>query len=734
MQNVYKSLLKLNYPLLNQKEEMLEEEEIKTSACLNDSPGFVYAPTTATASEAVETIEAGTTSASEADPDKELARHNHIASTFSSSQHMVNKRATNTSYHAYLGNRRGSKDSSESFGIGLTSEDVVDRLLSIEYNKTDENIIPIFLTFFRKFMKPYELVKMLVDRFENDGLASDASSPTDLQKRIHSIFSLWLSHYWNDFYGPHARKHIILFLDRISKYEYLTPICDSLAPLVVREPPSYDPDKSWGLIDDEDDNNFDSLDDSRLSWPATHVATKRRNEKKDSAYASGTFSVSSYIHHHPPTSPSPLSSPTTNEQFLLKRLSGANNSNYPSRNSHQQPSSTATDAPLISPNLNRLLRSSSHRKVVTHSESHPNLRSSYATAGSNKGPLSASNSKSSCELPRRAEFAGGLINIDNVAKPKNPYTPSFKITTSIASTRTVGGWTSSLGTQLLASSFISSFRQHRSDKDQSSYNYKVFMKATDVTIADQLTWIEAELFSRIKPREFIRNIWSSSISNDSSSFMESSSNNAVTASIAHFNFISAWVVTMIITQTRLNKRVSVLEKFMSIAVALRNHNNYNSLMAILAGINSASVLRLKQTRQAVCTKKVFKQFQSLERLMSTDRSFSSYRMALKATGAPGIPYLGIHNQDLVSLAEANKDFRADGTIHWEKFRLMGETIMATMRFKYPGYSIEPDTQILTFIADSYILSEDEQYKRSILIEPRLASSSTNRIRDLWLRM
>ncbi|KAL9542104.1 hypothetical protein MBANPS3_008782 [Mucor bainieri] len=116
MQNVYKSLLRLNYPLLNQKEEMLEEET-QTSVCVNDAPGFVYAPTTTTAgstavaSEAVETIEVGTTSASKADPDKELARHNHIASTLSSSQHMVNKRATTTSYHAYLGNRRGSKDS-----------------------------------------------------------------------------------------------------------------------------------------------------------------------------------------------------------------------------------------------------------------------------------------------------------------------------------------------------------------------------------------------------------------------------------------------------------------------------------------------------------------------------------------------------------------------------------------------------------------------------------------------
>jgi hypothetical protein len=69
-------------------------------------------------------------------------------------------------------------------------------------------------------------------------------------------------------------------------------------------------------------------------------------------------------------------------------------------------------------------------------------------------------------------------------------------------------------------------------------------------------------------------------------------------------------------------------------------------------------------------------------------------------------YSGIHNQDLVSLGEANRDFRTDGTIHWEKFRLMGETIMATMKFKYPGYSIEPDSKLLTFIADSSILSED----------------------------
>lgn len=43
---------------------------------------------------------------------------------------------------------------------------------------------------------------------------------------------------------------------------------------------------------------------------------------------------------------------------------------------------------------------------------------------------------------------------------------------------------------------------------------------------------------------------------------------------------------------------------------------------------------------------------------------------------------------------------------------MGETIMATMKFKCPRYTIEPDAKLLAFIADTYILSEDVSLKFS----------------------
>ncbi|KAG1466035.1 hypothetical protein G6F55_000744 [Rhizopus delemar] len=531
----------------------------------------------------METHDPSTTSEDEADSDDTILNPSlsPISCSFSPSQNKMS--------------RCGSNESSDYFGTGLSIEDLLDRLLSKE---SDKNMLPIFFTFYRKFMRPTELIKQLVERFENDGFLPFL---TEQQKRIHNAFVYWLSYHWNDFYAPQARRYMIVFLDRISKYDAFTPICDNLAPLVVREPPLTDPDGVWGMTDQD----------------------VFSNSKKDSGYLSGTFDL---LQDTPPQSP--LEDKTASS--------------------------------------------------VVHHNSHSEIR--------------------------RTEFAGGMINID-ASNSKRNYTASTLTATS--------GWTTHL-------SIMSNFRT------EDKLNMKLFMKSTDLHIAKQLTWIETQIFSRIEDREFIRNMWNNGTN--------LTANNMVSASIAHFNFISAWVATLIVSQPRTSKRASLLLKFMSIAIELRNLYNYNSLMAVLAGINSASILRLKQTRQAVIGKKLYKQFQSLERLMSTDKSFSSYRMALKATKGPGIPYLGVHNQDLVSLAEANKDHRIDGTIHWDKFRLMGETIMSIMKFKYEAYAIEPDLKLLSSIADCPLLSEEEQYKKSILVEPKVNPKSSNRLKDMWLRL
>jgi hypothetical protein len=69
---------------------------------------------------------------------------------------------------------------------------------------------------------------------------------------------------------------------------------------------------------------------------------------------------------------------------------------------------------------------------------------------------------------------------------------------------------------------------------------------------------------------------------------------------------------------------------------------------------------------------------------------------------------GIHQQDLVSLGEANKDHKKDGRVHWKKFRLMGESILDMMRFQYPtGSKLEANHFLLNFIGHGVLPATED---------------------------
>jgi hypothetical protein len=150
-------------------------------------------------------------------------------------------------------------------------------------------------------------------------------------------------------------------------------------------------------------------------------------------------------------------------------------------------------------------------------------------------------------------------------------------------------------------------------------------------IAAELTRIEWNLFCAIRPRDLLRHILASRELREK--------NGPVARSIAHFNYVSAWVCTMILVQGKIKHRARMLEKFMSIAAILRHSNNYNTLHAVLAGLGNASVHRLKHTRELLNGKAVNKVYLSLARLMGSDRSFAAYRLALENSEGRTIPYL-----------------------------------------------------------------------------------------------
>lgn len=102
-------------------------------------------------------------------------------------------------------------------------------------------------------------------------------------------------------------------------------------------------------------------------------------------------------------------------------------------------------------------------------------------------------------------------------------------------------------------------------------------------------------------------------------------------------------------------------------------NNYNSLAAVIAGINGTAIHRLTATHELV-RPEVRKNFMRMELLMGTHKGHTKYRLAWENTRTERIPAIPVLRRDLVSADEGNKTFLEDGRINWNKFQVMGEIV------------------------------------------------------------
>ncbi|BFZ64527.1 hypothetical protein YB2330_005673 [Saitoella coloradoensis] len=256
------------------------------------------------------------------------------------------------------------------------------------------------------------------------------------------------------------------------------------------------------------------------------------------------------------------------------------------------------------------------------------------------------------------------------------------------------------------------------DGDKLAVAVTSFLLTPDDVVAKELTRIEWDLFSKLGPRDMIRHVYKTAEE-------KASHPGAITKIITHLNRMSALVQSMILTKGKVKHRAKVLEKFMNVACILRSMNNYNSLMCILAGINSAAVMRLRLTHELVKDKPTYRLFMRAERLMSSEMSFRAYRRAFQLHGnSERIPYLGIYLQDFLSINEGNKTFISDNVIHWSKFQLLGRVVNQIMRCLETPYKLERDERTESWVRNTPVMNEDDLYERSLEVEPRREEKGT----------
>ncbi|GAW13177.1 hypothetical protein ANO14919_025570 [Xylariales sp. No.14919] len=243
------------------------------------------------------------------------------------------------------------------------------------------------------------------------------------------------------------------------------------------------------------------------------------------------------------------------------------------------------------------------------------------------------------------------------------------------------------------------------------FRYHIFMDMANDDIADEMTRIDWVMFSAIRIRDLVRHV---SLSSEQKEKLRN-----VTRMISHFNHVATWVSNMILMRDKAKHRAQMLEKFMHIALKLRQLNNYNGLAAVLAGINGTAILRLTQTR-ALVPADIQKRFARLVLLMGTQKGYFAYRLAWENSPLPRIPFIPLHRKDLVSAEEGSITFVGPqgDRLNWKKFEVLGEVILPIMKSQstpYPNLSRHDEAREL--ILDCLMpTDEDDIYQRSVQVE------------------
>ncbi|XP_046966923.1 ras-specific guanine nucleotide-releasing factor 1-like [Vanessa cardui] len=234
-------------------------------------------------------------------------------------------------------------------------------------------------------------------------------------------------------------------------------------------------------------------------------------------------------------------------------------------------------------------------------------------------------------------------------------------------------------------------------------------------IAEQMTYLDYQIFSSIHSEEFLGQAWTKS-------------DKAVRAPhilmmTAHFNHISNLVISEILKKYTLTGRVAAIEKWAAVADIARCLHNFNGVLQVCAALSNTSIFRLKKTWDKVS--KTSKQtIERMQTLTSSECRFRVLRDALHRCDPPCIPYLGMYLSDLSFIEEGTSNYTPEGLLNFSKMRMIAHVIREIRNFQQTPYKIDHIPKVCEFLLDrSLEIPEERQYTLSLELEPRAARGS-----------
>ncbi|XP_045708764.1 ral guanine nucleotide dissociation stimulator-like 3 isoform X1 [Phyllostomus hastatus] len=266
-------------------------------------------------------------------------------------------------------------------------------------------------------------------------------------------------------------------------------------------------------------------------------------------------------------------------------------------------------------------------------------------------------------------------------------------------------------------------------------------------VAEQLTLMDVELFSRVRPWECLGSVWSQRDRPGAAGTAPT-----VRATVTQFNVVTGCVLGSVLGVPGLAtpQRAQRLEKWIRIAQRCRELRNFSSLRAILSALQSNPIYRLKSCWGAV-GRELLSTFRKLSQIFSDENNHLSSREILSQEETtegpqeedtppgslpsklpPGpVPYLGTFLTDLVMLDTALPDILEGDLINFEKRRKEWEILarIQQLQKRCRSYCLSPCPPVLAALRAQRQLSEEQSYRVSRVIEPPSASCpSSPRVR------
>ncbi|XP_062864175.1 rap guanine nucleotide exchange factor 2 isoform X3 [Trichomycterus rosablanca] len=196
------------------------------------------------------------------------------------------------------------------------------------------------------------------------------------------------------------------------------------------------------------------------------------------------------------------------------------------------------------------------------------------------------------------------------------------------------------------------------------------LSLSSTEIANQLSARNYQLFAAIEPTEYIADLFKLCPRQPP-------------ANLRGFedlvNQETFWVASEVVHEPSQAKRMKIIKHFVKVALHCRDCKNFNSMFAIISGLNLAPVSRLRATWERLPAK-YDKLLSELQEVFDPSRNMAKYRNLLNKHNLqpPIIPLFPVVKKDLTFLHEGN-DSKVDGLVNFEKLRMIAREIRHVVR-------------------------------------------------------